>query len=231
MNTSYLLGGGTNQLIVRGTRVSVASTPDDNNVMKHSAFERNDKISFYATGTHVHLVSIMFLSLLKLLCQIVAAVNVVQASHSSPEPKDRTSLKSQFIRSRGLNTTLLAGSNGTVTDFTSTSNGSRVPTDLIQHVTLGLPKDPLVQDCANNEGTSVVFQDCSCSTKQVAAQAIDDAITMVHAVQGVWSHPANSPILEYFMGGDAYQSQSCKYPYAVHWIDSESLKHKVRGKP
>lgn len=143
----------------------------------------------------------------KVFCQILAALNFVRASHSSPETKDRNSLKSRFIGSRALNTTTAETKNKV--DSITTSNSSSVSTDSTQYVRLGLSPNPVVQSCINSTDTPTVA-DCSCSTEQVAAQAINDAITMVQAVQGVWSDEVNLSVLKQFMGGEGSESESCQ---------------------
>lgn len=175
------------------------------------------------TGTRLRAGFNMILSF-KLFCRTLAALNFVQASHSSPETKDQNSLKSRFVRSRGLNTTIAENKNTVVSSIT-TSNRSSVPIDPVQYVRLGLTQDTSVQTCANNNNSPTV-QDCSCLTKQVAAQAINDSITMVQAVQGSWNDEANLSILKQFMGGETYESESCQSEDITQFIDSEFLKQR-----
>ncbi len=163
----------------------------------------------------------MFLSL-KLSCQVLAAITVVQASESSSETRDETTLQDRFIRPRGLNATT-TGNKLTVTDPTSSSNGPSISTHPLQYVNLDLSTSPVVQDCVNGNGSPVV-QDCSCSTEQLAAQAINDAITMVQAVKGLWNDVLYLPILEKFIGAPGYQS--CQTSAASSWIDCEFLRQK-----
>ena len=118
------------------------------------------------------------------------AVTVVQASQSSSETKDRNGFNRRVIRPRGLNAT------------TAESEAAIVLTA------------PVVQDCDSGNGEPVA-QDCSCSTKQLAAQAIGDAITMVQAVQEVWNDLENQPILELYMGA------ACLTSEASTWINGE----------
>lgn len=80
----------------------------------------------------------MFL-LLRLICQILAAAIVVQASQSSSETRHPNALSSRFVRSRGLNATRV-GSNLTVIDSA---------TNLLQRVHLDLSADAIVQECDN----------------------------------------------------------------------------------
>ena len=157
---------------------------------------------------------------LKWICQTLAAVNIVQASNASAKTKDQNTLESRFIRSRGLNTTI-AGSKDTVTDSKTTSNHSSVSVDPFDHVKLGLPRHSLpsptiVQECVNTGSTNPVVQDCDCSTERLATQAIEDAITMVQAVKGVWNDDANLNILDRYMG------DSCRTQHK--YIDGEFMK-------
>lgn len=162
----------------------------------------------------------------KWFCQTLTALTIVQASHSSPATKYQHSLKSRLIHPRGLNATTAENKNAVANSIT-TSNRSSVPIDPVQYVRLDLPKNTNVQDCAMNNSTPVV-QDCSCSTKQVAAQAIDDAITMVQAVYKVWNDEANVLILRQFMGGERYQttSESCQTESVAQWINREFSKQR-----
>ena len=160
----------------------------------------------------------MFLSL-KLSCQVLAAIIVVQASDSFSETQGETALKDRLIRPRGLNATI-TGTKLTVTDPTSSSS---IPTHPPQYVKVDLSTSPVVQDCDNGPGSPVV-QDCSCSTEQLAAQAINDAVTMVQAVEGLWKDVLYLPILEQFMGTAGYQS--CQTSAASSWIDGEFLRQK-----
>lgn len=154
----------------------------------------------------------MFLSW-KILCQTLVAVTVVQASQSSSETKDRNGFNRRVIRPRGLNATT-AESEAAIVNLTTSSHGSSVSTYPLQHVKLNLVTAPIVQDCDSGNGDPVA-QDCSCSTKQLAAQAISDAITMVQAVQEVWNDLVNQPILELYMGA------ACLTSEASTWINGE----------
>lgn len=160
----------------------------------------------------------------KWFCQTLTALTIVQASHCSPATKDQNSLKSRLIHPRGLNTTTAENKN-TVANSITTSNRSSVPIDPVQYVRLGLPKNTNVQDCAITNSTPVV-QDCSCSTKQVAAHAIDDAITMAQAVYRVWNDEANLSILRQFMGGERYPSESCQTEKVAQLINREFSKQR-----
>lgn len=136
----------------------------------------------------------MFLPLNLLFYTLPAVIVVVQASYSSLESRSQRRSQSSSPSPRGLNTTI-AGSKDTA------SIGSSHSTNTTQHVKLGVPSRHLVQDCSNGTiSTDPVAQDCSCFAKQTAAQAIDDAITMVQAIKGVWDHTLNLPILYEFMG-------------------------------
>ena len=127
----------------------------------------------------------------QLFFRTLAALNFVRASHSSPPTKNQNSFISPFIRSRAFNTT-------------------------VQHVRLDLANtNSIVQTCTTDNST-VTVQDCSCSTQNKAAQAINDAITMVQAVQGVWNDEANLSIRQLFMG-----TESCENEETVVIIDSE----------
>lgn len=161
----------------------------------------------------------MFLSW-KILCQTLAAVTVVQASQSSSETKDRNGFNRRVIRPRGLNATT-AESEAAIVSLTTSSHGSSVSAYPLQHVELNLLTAPVVQDCDSGNGEPVT-QDCSCSTKQLAAQAISDAITMVQAVQEVWNDVVNQPILERYMG--AAGPPSCLTSEASTLINGEFLK-------
>ena len=69
------------------------------------------------------------------------------------------------------------------------------------------------------------MQDCSCSVQQLAAQAIEDAITMVKTIMGIWNDKAYSGYLQQYMGtiNSEIPSDSCTSPAASAWIDGESL--------
>lgn len=92
---------------------------------------------------------------------------------------------------------------------------------------LDLSKATVVQDCDNGTGIPVV-QDYTCSTKLLAAGAIDDAITMVQAVKGVWNHTLYLPILQRYMGSTIGYGpgdyQSCQTPEASSWISGKYPK-------
>ena len=182
-------------------------------------------LSFYLTGTHLRAAFNMILSF-QLFCRTLAALNFVRASHSSPQTKDQNSFISRSIRSQAFNTTT-AENKTTVVKSTSTtaSNRSSVPIDTVQYVRLGLADTSApVHTCAT-DGSTITVQDCSCSTKKVAAQAINDAITMVQAVQGVWYDEANLSILQLFMGGSE-ENGVCQDEETVSTIDSEFLKQR-----
>lgn len=168
----------------------------------------------------------MFL-LLRLICQILALSIIVQAFKSSSEAINPNALKSRFVGSRGLNATRV-GSNLTVIDSTTSPHASNTSTNLLQRVHLGLSADVIVQDCDNGNGSTVV-QDCTCSVQQLAGQAIDDAITMVKTVMGVWNDNTHLGILQQYMGGVGSESDdSCTSPEASAWIDGELLKENKK---
>ena len=158
------------------------------------------------------------------MCQILAAAIIVQASRSSSEKRHPNALSSRFVRSRELNATRV-GSNLTPIDST-TSHPISTSTNSLQRVHVDLSADVVVQECDNGDG-STVAQDCSCSVQQLAAQAIDDAITMVKTVMGIWNDNAHSSILQQYMGpvGSEFTA-SCTSPKASAWIDGEFLKRK-----
>ncbi|KAL9074062.1 MAG: hypothetical protein Q9161_002471 [Pseudevernia consocians] len=164
----------------------------------------------------------MFL-LFNLFCQTLAVVTVVQASYSSFKSKDQPDLKDRFIRSRALNVSI-AENKVAVANSTTSSISSSIPTHSLQHVKLDLSTTQIVQTCDNGTGSPVI-QDCSCSTERLAAQAINDAITMVQAVKGVWNDVLYLPVLEQYMGAAGYQS--CQTSQASSWIDGEFLKQTV----
>ena len=121
-----------------------------------------------------------------------------------------------------------SGSNLTVIDSATSPHAINTSTNLLQRVHLDLSADAIVQECDNGDG-SVVVQDFSCSVQQLAAHAIDDAITLVKAVMGIWNDNAHSGILQQYMGSiDSDSSDSCTGPEASAWIDGEFLKKTAR---
>ena len=176
--------------------------------------------SFLRDYKPLDLVANMFLSF-NLFCQTLAVVTVVQASYSSFKSKDQPDLKDRFIRSRALNTSI-AEDKVAVADSNTSSISSSNRTHSLQNVKLDLSTTPIVQGCDNGTGSPVI-QDCSCSTQQLAAQAINDAITMVQAVKGVWNYQFYEPVLEQYMGSDG-DGSSCQTSQAESWIDGEFLK-------
>lgn len=166
----------------------------------------------------------MFL-LLRIVCQILAAAIIVQSSQSFSEMKHPDALSSRFVRSRGLNATRV-GSNLTVIDSTTSPHAINTSTNSLQRVHLNLSANDLVQQCDSGNGEPVV-QDCSCSVQQLAAQAINDAVTMVKAVKGIWNDVAHLGILQQYMGSTLY---SCTSPNASAWIDGEFYKKTARFK-
>ena len=137
---------------------------------------------------------------LTLLCQILTAVNVVQTSLFSIERKEENNLKSRFDHPRGLNSTI-AGSKGIIANEIDPSNRPSVAVNPSKYVQLKSLSYLLAQQCSNiSSSTTPVIQDCTCSTKVLAAQAIKDAVTMVQAVKEVWRDEANLPILYQYMG-------------------------------
>lgn len=161
----------------------------------------------------------MFVSL-NLLSQVLTAVTVVQASQPSSETRDHKGSENRFIRPRGSNATsvnaTVARSKAVVADSTT---GSSLSSRLVN---LGLSITSIVQECVNGTKNPVV-QDCSCSTEQLAAQAINDAVTMVQAVKDVWSDNFHLAILEQYMGA-AGASSSCQTTEASSWIDGDFLR-------
>ena len=156
----------------------------------------------------------MFLSL-RLLCQSLAAITFVQASLLSSKTKHQNGSKSRYIRSPVLNATT-AGSKSAVVNLTTSSNRLSISTHPLQEVKLGLSTTPPVQECGNGTVSPVVL-DCTCATQQFDAGAINDAITMVQAVQKVWNETVYLPILQQYMGlGNDYTS--CQTPQALSWI-------------
>ena len=141
---------------------------------------------------------------LRLLSQVLAAVTFVQASHLFSKTNDQNGSKNRLIRSPQWNATT-AQNKIAVGNPTTSSNRPNIPFHPLQHVKLGLSKPAIVQECANGTG-DIVVQDCTCSTQQLAAQAIDDAVTMVQAVKGVGNDPGYAPILQQYMGGFGYAS-------------------------
>ncbi|CAF9921715.1 hypothetical protein IMSHALPRED_005256 [Imshaugia aleurites] len=161
----------------------------------------------------------MFL-LLNLMFQTLAAIIIVQASQSFSETTHQNALKNRFVRSRGLNATT-AGSNLTVIDSTTSPHALNTSTNLLQRVHGNLTHDVFVQECDSGNGSPVV-QDCSCSVQQLAAQAIEDAITMVKTIMGIWNDKAYSGYLQQYMGtiNSEIPSDSCTSPAASAWIDA-----------
>lgn len=66
----------------------------------------------------------------------------------------------------------------------------------------------------STQENSIINGNCDAQTKLIANQAIDDAITMVQAVRGVWKEEQYRPVLQKYMGADCLDST----PAA--WIDS-----------
>lgn len=162
----------------------------------------------------------MFMSL-KSLCQILTAVTFVQASHLSSPTKDQNGSKSRVVRSPQWNATAAESKAAVVKPTTSSIASSIIPHPL-QHVELDLSTATVVQNCGNGNGTTVV-QDCTCSTQQLASQAINDAITMVNAVKAKWSDVAWAPILQQYMGGSS-EYPLCQTEYASGWITGKLPK-------
>lgn len=65
----------------------------------------------------------------------------------------------------------------------------------------------------STQENSIINGNCDAQTKLIANQAIDDAITMVQAVRGVWKEEQYRPVLQKYMGADCLDST----PAA--WID------------
>ena len=195
------------------------------------------------------LITIMSPSL-KLLCHTNLAVTVVQASLLPFEPIGSTKA---LLRTRGLNATqelngdqrlnttrrLDAAQGLNATRKTNTTiagskvflagpgippHSSAVFTQPVQHVQLDVSAPPVVQTCENGTG-SIVVQDCTCSVQELAAQAIDDALTMVKAVKGLWGSTMYQTILYNYMGGPGHQS--CLTPEASDRINSKLLVRKI----
>ena len=146
----------------------------------------------------------MFLSV-KFLCQSLAAVTSKRASHLPSKSKEQNGSKTRFIRSPEINATI-AGSKVPVVNLITSSNESSVSTNSLQYAKLDLSKATVVQDCDNGTRSPVV-QDCTCSTKVLAAGVIDDAITMVQAVKGVWNDTVYLPILQRYKGSTVDMAQ------------------------
>ena len=163
----------------------------------------------------------MFLSL-KVLSQVLATATVVRAFQY------HKGLENQFLRPRGLNATGLnatcvnaTGVNATVAGckavVVNSTTGSSLYTFPTQLIDLSHSKASILQEC--DDGTNnIVVQDCSCSTEELATQAIKDAIIMVQAVKDVWNEEVHWAILEKYMGA------SCQTPEASSWINGDFLR-------
>ena len=165
----------------------------------------------------------------------------MQATPPSLFPSDQTNHDERLVHNRGVNLTnvanklALAGSANSSTSTTMTApdihrnttragdkyapagsanslNATSIIARPVQHVQLDLSGPPIVQTCDNGTGAPVT-QDCTCSMKQLAAQAIDDAITMVRTVKDVWRENAYGEILEQYMGW------GCINPGPSGWIE------------
>ena len=162
----------------------------------------------------------MFLPL-KLMCPTLAAAAIAQAFQPSSETIDRKVPKSGIARSQRFNARTTR-SNVTVIDSTTSSNPSNISIDPLQHVQFNLSTAAFVQNCDNGTGNPVIL-DCSCSVQQLAAQAIDDAFTMVQTVIGSWSEETYLPILDQYMGSQ-YRPD---FPTVSTWINGKFLKRKA----
>ena len=178
------------------------------------------------------------------LCHTLLAITVVQASLS---PFELIESKKAFVRTRGLNATqelntdrrlnatrrLNAAQGLNATQKTNTTiagskvflAGSGTPfTQPLQHVQLDVSTPSVVETCDNGTG-SIVVRDCECSVQELAAQAIDDALTMVKAVKELWDSAKYQTILYNYMGGPGHQS--CLTTEASNRINSELLVQKI----
>ena len=163
----------------------------------------------------------------QLLSYTLLALTLAQASLSSNEqiePKNAFLSPREVNMARELNATqqwnatreLYASQKLNATRKTNTTVGNKFFLDSslappVEHVQLNAS---IIQTCDNGSGSPVI-KDCSCSRQQLVRQAIDDAITMVQAVKGVWNSPAYGNILSQYMG------KSCQNQDNQKWIDSE----------
>lgn len=90
------------------------------------------------------------------------------------------------------------------------------------HNTEGLNVESIAPQTSNStQDDRIINGNCDAHTKLIANQAIDDAITMVQTVRGVWQQEQYRPVLEKYMGTDCLDSAS------VAWIDSRLSPNEV----